>query len=74
MSGESTSGVTDSNFPHMTPRKDGVFNYCTLVSDDLISSGPNSGQYTVTLSVTLRMSHTNKTDFFNRTEDSDTDV
>ena len=36
MTGESTSGVTDSNFPHMTPRKDVVFNYFTLVSDDLI--------------------------------------
>jgi hypothetical protein len=62
MAGESTSGVTDSNFPHMPPRKDVVFNYYTLVSDDLINSGPNSGH------------HTNKTDFFNRIEDSDTDV
>jgi hypothetical protein len=36
MSGEITSGVTDSNFPHMPPRKTVVFNYYTLVSDDLI--------------------------------------
>jgi hypothetical protein len=48
MAGERTPGVTDSNFPHMPPRKAVVFNYYTLVSDELISSGPNSGQYTAT--------------------------
>ena len=36
MAGERTPGVTDSNFPHMPPRKAVVFNYYTLVSDDLI--------------------------------------
>ncbi len=51
MTGKSTSGVTDSNFPHMTPRNTVVFNYCTLVSDDLISSGLNSGQYTATFKI-----------------------
>ncbi len=38
MEGGRTSGVTDSNFPNMPPRKDVVFNYYTLVSDDLIRS------------------------------------
>ncbi len=42
MTGEKTSEVTEFNFPHITPRKDVVFNYYTLVSDDLINSGPNS--------------------------------
>jgi hypothetical protein len=31
MAGERTPGVTDSNFPHMPPRKAVVFNYYTLV-------------------------------------------
>ena len=48
MTGDSTSVLTDSNFPHMPPRKDVVFNYYTVVSDDLITSGPHSGQFTVT--------------------------
>ena len=32
MAGERTPGVTDSNFPHISPRKDVVFNYYSLVS------------------------------------------
>ena len=48
MTGDSTSTVTDSNFPQMTPRKVVVFNYYTVVSDDLITSDPHSGQYTDT--------------------------
>ena len=32
----------------MPPRKDVVFNYYTVVSDDLITSDPHSGQYTTT--------------------------
>jgi hypothetical protein len=54
MAGERTPGVTDSNFPHMPPRKAVVFNYYTLVSDDLISSGPNSGQYTATFKCNIK--------------------
>ena len=54
MAGERTSGVTDSKFPHMPPRKAVVFNYYTLVSDDLISSGPNSGQYTATFKCNIK--------------------
>ena len=48
MTGDSTSALTDSNFPHIPPRKPVVFNYYALVSDDLITSVPHSGQYTVT--------------------------
>jgi hypothetical protein len=50
MTGDSTSALTDSNFSHMPPRKDVVFNYytVTVVSDDLITSDPHSGQYTNT--------------------------
>ncbi len=48
MTGDSTSALTDSNFPHMPPRKAVVFNYYTVVSDDLITSGSHSGQYTST--------------------------
>ncbi len=54
MAGERTPGVTDSNFSHMPPRKTVVFNYYTLVSDDLISSGPNSGQYTATFKCNIK--------------------
>ena len=54
ITGENTSGVTDSNFPHMSPRKVVVFNYYTLLSDDLISSGPNSGQYTDTFKCNIK--------------------
>ena len=54
MAGERTPGVTDSNFPHMPPRKAVVFNYYTLVSDDLISSGPKSGQYTATFKCNIK--------------------
>ena len=53
MTGDSTSTLTDSNFPHMFPRKDVVFNYYTVVSDDLITSGPHSGQYTDTFKYTI---------------------
>ena len=87
MTGESTSGVTDSNFPQMPPRKTVVFSYCTVVSDDLITSGPHSGQYTVTFKYNIEdedgkdcgpernlLHNKGKTDFFNRTEDSDTDA
>jgi hypothetical protein len=45
---ESSSGDTQSKFPDLPPRKDVVFKYWTLVSDDLIPHGRNSGQYTVT--------------------------
>jgi hypothetical protein len=47
-------GGPDSNFPHMSPRKVVVFNYYTLVSDDLISSVPNSGQYTDTFKYNIK--------------------
>jgi hypothetical protein len=73
------------------------FNYYTLVSDNLISSGPNSGQYKSTFKYNIKdesgkdnpsfkdimnkyyemfhgRNHTNKTDFFNRIEDSDADT
>ncbi len=46
--GESSSGGTQSIFPHLPPRKDVVFKYWTLVSDDLIPHDRNSGQYTDT--------------------------
>ena len=48
MTGDITSALTDSNFPHIPPRKTVAFNYYALVSDDLITSGPHSGQYTDT--------------------------
>jgi hypothetical protein len=54
MPGERTSGVTASNFPHILPRKVVVFNYYTLVSDDLIRSGPNSGQYKATFKCNIK--------------------
>jgi hypothetical protein len=47
--------VTDFNFPHMSPRKVIVFNYYTLVSDDLITSDPHSGQYTTTFKCNITM-------------------
>jgi hypothetical protein len=53
MTGDNTSVLTDSNFPHMSPRKTVVFNYCTVVSDDLITSDPHSGQYTDTFKYTI---------------------
>jgi hypothetical protein len=31
MTGDNTSALTDSNFPHMSPRKAVVFNYYTVV-------------------------------------------
>jgi hypothetical protein len=46
--GERRSGGTQSKFPHLPPSKDVVFKYWTLVSDDLIPHGRNSGQYTAT--------------------------
>ena len=48
MTGDNTSALTDSNFPHIPQRKAVVFNYYALVSDDLITSGPHSGHYTAT--------------------------
>ena len=48
ITGDSTSSLTGSNFPHIPPRKVVVVNYYSLVSDDLITSGPHSGQYTDT--------------------------
>ena len=54
MTGDSTSALTDSNFPHIPPRKVVVFNYYTLLSDDLISSVPNSGQYTDTFKYNIK--------------------
>ena len=54
MTGDRTSALTDSNFPHMSPRKVVVFNYYTVVSDDLITSGPHSGQYTVLTRTQIR--------------------
>ena len=43
MSGKSISG--DARFPHLPPSKAVVLKHWTLVSDDLITSGSNSGQY-----------------------------
>ncbi len=45
MTPESSSGHTQSKFPHLPPSKTDVFNHWTLVSDDLVSAGRNSGQY-----------------------------
>ena len=53
MAGESSSGGTRSKFPHLPPSKAVVFNYWTLVSDDLIAHGRNSGQYTATFKCTV---------------------
>jgi hypothetical protein len=46
MASEISSGDTQSKFPQLPPRKAVVFKYCTLVSDDLIPHGQNSGQDT----------------------------
>ena len=46
MSGKSISGV--ARFPHLSPSKDVVLKHWTLVSDDLITAGRNSGQYKTT--------------------------
>ena len=43
MSGKSISG--DARFPHLPPSKAVVLKHWTLVSDDLITPGSNSGQY-----------------------------
>jgi hypothetical protein len=48
MARQNSSGVTQSKFPHLPPRKTVVFKYWTLVSDVLIPHVRNSGQYTVT--------------------------
>jgi hypothetical protein len=42
MSGEIISG--DAQFPHLSPNKVVVLKHWTLVSDDLITVGRNSGQ------------------------------
>ncbi len=55
MSGESSSGVTQSKFPYLTPMKVVVFKYWTLVSDDLIPHGRNSGQYTDTFKCNIEV-------------------
>jgi hypothetical protein len=55
MSGEISSGDTQSKFPHLPPRKAVVFKYCTLVSDDLIPHGRNSGQYTATFKCNIEV-------------------
>jgi hypothetical protein len=49
MAGERSSGDTHSKFPSLPPNKAVVFKYWTLVSDDLIPHGRNSGQYTDTV-------------------------
>jgi hypothetical protein len=46
MSGKSISG--DARFPHLPPIKDVVLKHWTLVSDDLITTDRNSGQYKAT--------------------------
>jgi hypothetical protein len=46
MSGGSNSG--DAQFPHLPPRKAVVLKHWTLVSDDRITAGRNSGQYKAT--------------------------
>ncbi len=48
MTSESSSGHTQSKFPHLPPSKVVVFNHWTLVSDDLVSAVRNSGQYKAT--------------------------
>ena len=55
MSGEISSGDTQSKFPHLPPSKAVVFNYWTLVSDDLIAHGRNSGQYTATFKCNIEV-------------------
>jgi hypothetical protein len=55
MTGESSSGGTQSKFPHLSPRKSVVFKYWTLVSDDLIPHGRNSGQYTATFKCNIKV-------------------
>jgi hypothetical protein len=55
MAGESRSGDTRSKFPHLPPIKAVVFNYWTLVSDDLIAHGRNSGQYTATFKCNIEV-------------------
>jgi len=55
MTGESRSGGTQSKFPHLPPSKSVVFKYWTLVSDDLIPHGRNSGQYTATFKCNLEV-------------------
>ena len=55
MAGESSSGGTRSKFPHLPPSKAVVFNYWTLVSDDLIAHGRNSGQYTATFKCNIEV-------------------
>ncbi len=67
MTGDSTSALTDSNFPHMSPRKTLVFNWHTVVS----SLQDVMNKY---YEMFRGKNHPNWTDFFNRTEDSDTDV
>ena len=44
MTGEISSGDTQSKFPNMSPNKSVVFKYWTLVSDDLIPQNRNSGR------------------------------
>ncbi len=46
MSGKIISG--DARFPHLTPNKVFVLKHWTLVSDDLITTDRNSGQYKTT--------------------------
>jgi hypothetical protein len=46
MSGKSITG--DGRFPHLPPSKTVVLKHWTLVSDDLITVGRNSGQYKAT--------------------------
>jgi len=55
LTGESSSGGTQSKFPHLPPSKAVVFKYWTLVSDDLIPHGRNSGQYTATFKCNIEV-------------------
>ena len=51
MTGEISSGDTQSKFPHLPPRKTVVFKYCALVSDDLILHGRNSTTFKCNIEV-----------------------
>jgi hypothetical protein len=55
MSGKSISG--DARFPHLPPSKDVVLKHWTLVSDDLITAGRNSGQYKATFKCNIVDGH-----------------
>ncbi len=55
MVGKNRSGDTQSKFPHLPPNNPVVFEYWTLVSDDLIPHSRNSGQYTTTFKCNIEV-------------------